>query len=177
MEDIDLNGMAFVCGGKTYRLPFDPPMSTYREARERVVEMDKQCLQALGKSDITIKEFVPPTSLYLVEFMVIMATFIAYSQRWWFTKGAVVERILGHAFARFSWTIQPWLITFVVGIHVVELAYFIRNHLRRHSVNIRTALWWKWVGTTFIEGQFAYKRFNDLVSRKQEEKVKQKHKD
>ena len=175
MANIDFNGMTFVCRGNTYKVPFLPPLTSYRDTRERVVEMDKECLQSLGKSDITIKEFIPPTGLYLVEFIVIATTFIAYNQRWWFAKGALVERILGSAFARFSWVIQPWLITFMVGLHSVELVYFIRNHLRRHSVNVHTPAWWQWVGTTFVEGQFAYRRFNDLVSSKRREKQKQKH--
>lgn len=175
MADINLDEMVLVCSGKTYRIPFDPPMSSFRDARERVIETDKECRQELGKSDITIKEFVPPTRLYALEFIVVAATFLGYSQRYWFERGQVVERALGSNFARFSWAIQPWLIAFMVGLHTAEVIYFIRNHLRTHSVNVRTLLWWKWVATTFVEGQFAFKRWRDLVHRKREEKEKQKH--
>ena len=150
-------------------------MSSYRDARERVVQMDKECLQALGKSDITVKEFVPPTGFYALAFIIIATTFVAYSQRWWFAKGELVERVLGSGFARFSFTIQPWLITGMVGLHGAEMLYFVRNKLRKHSVNPRTALWWQWVGFTFIEGQLAFRRFNDLVNNKRDEKEKQKH--
>ena len=175
MVDINLNEMALVCNDKIYRIPFEPPMESLREARERVVEMDKECRDALGKSDITVKEFAPPTGIYALEFAIVAATFLSYSRRYWFEKGQVVERLLGPAFARFSWTIQPWLIVFMVGLHTAEVIYFIRNHLREHSVNIRSLLWWKWVATTFVEGQFAFKRWRDLVRRKRQEKEKQKH--
>lgn len=89
MSGVDLKGMVFVRGKQTYRVPFDPPMKSYSEARERVVEMDKNCTQALGQSDIAIKEFLPPTGLGAIPFAVILATFISYSQRWWFTPGSV----------------------------------------------------------------------------------------
>ena len=107
--------------------------------------------------------------------MIIASTFLSYSQRWWFAEGAIVERMLGPAFANFSWSIQPWLITFMLGLHASEAVYFVRYHLWKHSVNVRTFLFWQWVGTTFIEGQFAFNRFSNLVEKKREEKQKQKH--
>jgi len=150
-------------------------MTSYREARERVVQLDKEALAGLCRSDITIQEFSPPTGLWAVEFAVISATFLAYSQRWWFAQGEIVDRVLGAGFARFSWTIQPWLITLMVGLHAAEMAYFMKNRLSKHSVNPRTGLFWKWSATTFIEGVFAFNRFDTLVAEKREEKAKQKH--
>ena len=175
MANINLDEMTFACGKQTYQIPLKPPMSSFREARERAVQMEKESLQGLGKSDITVNEFVPPTGIYALEFAIVAATFLAYSQRWWFAKGQIVEHLLGAGFAKFSWTIQPYLITFMVGLHAAELVYFIRSHLYRHSVNVRSHIWWQWVGFTFVEGQFAFKRFNDLVRRRQQEKAKQKH--
>lgn len=150
-------------------------MKSFKEARERVVEMDKECLRALDRSDITVKEYVPPSGIYVLDFAIIAATFVGFSQRWWFAKGGAVEHALGPSFTQFCWYIQPLVLWGMLGIHVTELVYFIRNHLRKHSVNVGTSLWWKWVGTVFIEGQFAYMRFNELVRKKREEKEKQKH--
>ncbi|KAK4548049.1 hypothetical protein LTR36_010769 [Oleoguttula mirabilis] len=175
VSGIDLNGMTLICRSKTYRIPFDPPMGSYREARERVVEMDKEALAGLGQSDITVKEFLPPTGLYALEFAIILATFLGYSQRWWFAKGQVVEQYLGSGFASFSWAIQPYLITFMLVLHAAEMAYFMQNKLKKHAVNPRTSLFWIWSATTFIEGVFAFRRFNGLVQKKREEKAKQKH--
>ena len=175
MTDVDLNGMTFSCGSKTYRIPFEPPMSSYREARERAVAMDKESIEGLDKSDITVKEFVPPYGFYALDFLIVTAAFLAYSQRWWFERGQVVEQYLGSGFAKFSWTIQPWLISGMLLIHGSEAVYMARNHLQRHSVNMRTLLWWQWTLVTFVEGFFAFRRFSDLVIRKREEKEKQKH--
>ena len=175
MTHINLNEMVFTCASNAYQITFDPPMTSLRDARERVVEMDKECVQALGRSDVTIKEFAPPSGIYALEFAIVAATFLGFSRRSWFEDGQMVERFLGSGFARFCWTIQPWLITFMLGLHSAEVMYFCRNHLKRHSVNARNPIFWKWVATTFVEGQFAFKRFNDLVQRKGQDKQKQKH--
>lgn len=175
MTDVDLTGMTFVCGSKIYRIPFNPPMSSYREARERAVAMDKESLAGLGKSDITVSEFVPPHGFYILGFLVVATTFVAYSQRWWFGQGEVVERYLGPGFARFCWYIQPWLISGMLLIHGSEAVFLARNYLWKHSVNVRTLVWWQWVFFGFVEGQLAFWRFHDLVRRKRAEKEKQKH--
>nr|POE83326.1 hypothetical protein CFP56_69332 [Quercus suber] len=175
MNGVDLNGMSFVCQSKLHRVAFTPPLTSYRDVRERVVEMDKICRSALGRSEITVSEFVPPTGLNRVPFVAVVATFLGYSQRWWFGRGEVVERVLGAGFAAFSWRIQPWLFWGMVVVHSAEAVYFAMGKLRRHSVNSRSAVWWKWVIFTFVEGFFATLRFDRLVKAKRDAKEKQKH--
>lgn len=172
MLDMDLSSLTLSCHGKTYRTPLDPPMKSYREARERVVELDKECRKALGQSDVAVKAYIPPKGPGVVVFLVILATFISYSQRWWFGKGQIVESILGSSFARFSWTIQPKLLGFMVIVHGIEMIYLAAIKLKHHSVNIRSPAWWLWTASTFVEGQFAYKRFDAHVKAQRE---KQKH--
>ena len=150
MAEVDLNGMTFSCGNNTHRIPLNPPMTSYREARERAVAMDKESLNGLGKSDITVKEFVPPHDFYALDFLVIAATFIAYSQRWWFGQGEIVEQVLGPMFASFCWTIQPWLISAMLLIHGSEAVFIAMPLLRKHSVNVRTRIWWQWMFFSFV---------------------------
>lgn len=147
-------------------------MNSYREARDRVVELDKQCRTALGQSDVAVKAYLPPTGRQGIASWVVLATFIAYSQRWWFARGEVVESVLGSTFAKFSWNIQPTLLGFLVVIHGLEMVYFCSVKLKHHSVNVRSPAFWLWTASTFIEGQFAYKRFDTHVEAQRE---KQKH--
>jgi hypothetical protein len=177
MSAVDLDGMTLRANGKDYRIPFKPQLNSYRETRERVVEMDRESIRNLNKSDITVKEFIPPTisALYAMEFLIVASTFLSYSQRWWFARGSIVERVLGPGFARFSWIIQPWLISFMLALHSAEAVYFARNQLWKHSINIRSPTFWMWVGTVFVEGQFAFKRFHDHVDKTRQEKEKRKH--
>jgi hypothetical protein len=174
---MDLTGMDFIAGSsnKHYRIPFDPPLESYREARERVVAMDKTCVAALGRSDITINEFIWPKGLYALELAVVAATFVGFSQRWWFASGGIVETILGSGFARFAWGIQPWLLGGLFVIHGAELAWFVPARLRRHSVDVRSGVFWLWVGAEFLGGVFCSMRFDGLVERKRVAKEKQQH--
>ncbi|KAM0695333.1 hypothetical protein Q7P36_005692 [Cladosporium allicinum] len=132
---MDLTGMDFIAGSsnKHYRIPFDPPLESYREARERVVAMDKTCVAALNRSDITINEFLWPKGLYAFELAVVAATFVGFSQRWWFASGEIVEAVLGSGFARFGLGIQPWLLGGLFVIHGAELAWRLWNGIRDHG--------------------------------------------
>lgn len=126
-------------------------MTSYREARERVVELDKECRKALGHSDVTVKQYIPPnTPMYMTEIAIISATFLAYSQRWWFAAGGPVGHIWP-AFARFSWAIQPWVIGLMVLIHGTEAVHFASSRLLHHSVNPRSRVFWLWAASFFIE--------------------------
>lgn len=177
MTDVDLNGMAFACSGNTYKIPFDPPLASMREIRERVVAMDQECHASLGTSPITIKEYIPPTvsSYYMTEVLVIVATVAAYSQRWWFAQGQPVEALLGSAFAKLSWHIQPYVFWGMLAIHSVEAVLFSQSRLAKHGVNPRTQTWWAWICIFFVEGVFGVGRFDDLVKAKRAEREKAKH--
>jgi hypothetical protein len=175
MSSISLNSMTFVCGGKNHHIPLDPPMASYRDARERAVQMDKESLAGLGRSDVTINEYTFPTGLHLLVDIGIVAATIYLSQRWWFAQDQVVHRLLGSSFAKFCWTVQPFLIVFIFVMHTGEAIYFMRNKLLKHSVNPRTRLFWQWAFSAYIEGGIAFVRFNQMVNAKRREKEKQKH--
>lgn len=175
MSGIDLEGMDFVIGTRSFRIPFDTPMVSYHEARERIVQMDKQATSGLGRSDITVKDYLPPTGLYALTFAITTFTSVAYSQRWWFERGRVVEGVFGASFAKLSYNIQPYVITVIVVFHAAEMLYFIRYKLVKHSVNPRAATFWMWAVSVFIEGVFAIERFDTCVQQERDKKAKQKH--
>ncbi|KAI4719280.1 hypothetical protein E4T48_04450 [Aureobasidium sp. EXF-10727] len=175
ISDISLEYIAFECAGLNYRTALEPPMTSFREARERLVQMDKECVEALGRSDITVKEFLAPTGVYLVSFIVISATFVAFRSRGNFEAGSAIAAVVPGAFARFCWTIQPFIWYGMLSIHSLETWHMARGRLRKHNVNIRSRVWWSWMATTFIEGVGAYNRFDKMVKEKRAEKDKQKH--
>ncbi|KAF2717784.1 hypothetical protein K431DRAFT_232261 [Polychaeton citri CBS 116435] len=182
LSDINEREMVFrpksqLAGGsnKPYHVPFSPVLGSLKEVRERVVAMDDMCITALGRSSITIKEYVPPTGLYAIEFAIIAGTFLAYSQRWWFAAGGPVEQLLGAGFAKFSWAIQPWLFAFMVVLHAAESGWLVWSRLGKHSVNPRSKVFWQWTIGHFIEGFFSFHRFDQLVATKRAEKDAKKH--
>jgi hypothetical protein len=132
-------------------------------------------LKALGRSEVVVKEFIWPTGRYALEFLVCLATFISYSQRWWFAPGQVVESWLGKGFASFSWTIQPYLIGGMVVIHAAELAYFVPSRLLKHNVHPWTSLFWKWCIAQFVAGVGCMTRFDKMVYWKREAYARKQH--
>jgi hypothetical protein len=54
MIDITLESTTLECSGKTHIIPFDPPLSTFGDARGRLVALDKSALQTLCRSDISL---------------------------------------------------------------------------------------------------------------------------
>jgi hypothetical protein len=175
MSSIDLLGITVLCRTKPYRIPFDPPMTSYREARDRVVQLDQECRAALKQASVNITEYAPPTGFGLFMFLLCGSVFIAYSQRWWFAAGGPVAKVLGEGFAKFSWNVQPILITLMVVIHGAEAWFMAMGKLPRYSVNPRTSTFWKWTLTNFVEGVTAQMRLDKLAERKMEEKARQQH--
>ncbi|KAI5195028.1 hypothetical protein E4T39_08397 [Aureobasidium subglaciale] len=175
ITDASLDHIAFECAGLKYRTPLEPPMTSFREARERLVQMDKECVEALGRSDITVKEFLPPKGPYLVGFIIVLTTFVAFSSRSNFEQGSFVSGLAPEPFARFCWKIQPYIWYGMLVIHTAETISMARGRLRKHNVNIRSQTWWLWLATTFIEGVGSYNRFDNMIRKKRAEKDKQKH--
>jgi hypothetical protein len=47
--------------------------------------------------------------------------------------------------------------------------------LAKHGCTFMDAVWWKWVGTCFIEGFTSFSRLNALIEEKRREKDAKKH--
>lgn len=83
--------------------------------------------------------------------------------------------LLGGGFARFAWSIQPKLFWGMVLIHGAELAWFVPCRLRRHSVDVRSGVFWTWCAAEFVAGVFCTGDFDALVERVRREKEGAKH--
>jgi len=178
IKDISLHNLTLLCSGTVYETPFEPPMTSYREARERLVEMDKDCVTALKRSDVTVKEFIPPwkTTASSINFPLCLATFLAFSFRSNFDAGTgLFTPLIPEGFRAFCWAIQPWLLTFLQVVHTIEALQMARSRLAKHNVNIRNPIFWLWTASTFVEGITCFKRFDGMIAKKEGEKASQKH--
>lgn len=137
ISGISLEELVFSCGNETYKTAISPPMTSYREARERVVQMDKECIAGLRRSDITVAEYIQPHGLYLALFLIVSATFVSFSRRATFEPDGFVATYVHHGFARFCWKIQPWVLYPMLMIHIAETVHMATGRLRSHSVNMR----------------------------------------
>ena len=183
LKDLDLNGMTIFAPSasprKEHHIPFDPPMTSFSEARPRVVEMDKASRKALGISSIVIDRYIPPTAPFhafvfgICGFM--FTQFIFYNQ---ITPGTfyydtVLSYFPGGA-ETFKWLVRKLALP-VLAIHMGEAYLMDRSRLRKYGVQRFSVLWWKWVSSCFIEGFGCFARIDSEVKRKEKEAEKAKH--
>ncbi|KAF1836009.1 integral membrane protein-like protein [Decorospora gaudefroyi] len=179
MVDIDLDQMKISCGGQQAVIAFDPPMKALREARERLVQMDKDALRTLGRDDISITGFVPAYSRpsHLWNFTQCLLSLIFLPQPTVWQPGSLLYGNILYLVpwfanfgARYGWFL--WLL--MVPIHLTEGVIMARK-LGRHGCTFLDAVWWKWMGTCVVEGFTSFARLNELIEGKRKEKEAKKH--
>jgi hypothetical protein len=179
MVDIDLNSMKFSCSGQETVIAFDPPMKTLREARERLVHMDKETLQTLGRSDIPITTFIPAYTRpgHLWNFTQCLLAFLLLPRTANWQPGSLLYDNLLYlvpSVANFA-AVMGWFIFLVmVPLHLAEAGIMARK-LAKHGVTFLDVVWWKWVGTCFVEGFTSFWRLDGLIEEKRREKEAKKH--
>ena len=163
-------------------VPITPPMSSFSEARERMVAMNNESLNGLGLSDIKVTTYRFPRGYHWVVFFAVTISFISFSRPeftspehggflydFWSMNGyAPGLAALGH-------TLQPYTFVLMLVIHTTEAAYLARSRLRKHGVKAGSPLWYVWTISCFLEGFGAFQRFDAIVQEKKEEKKAKKH--
>ena len=178
LDDINFSALTIVATGTKYNVPIDPPMTDWSQARLRVVEMDTLAIAGLGRSSIMIKKYVKPSGFMLVVFIAAFLTFVNFSTRENFEPGSLLyDNILTYTppFAKFCWSIQPFVIYPMVLLHGGEAIYMARSRLANHHVPVGSRLWLTWVCSTFIEGYGNFVRFDALVEEERKRKAKVAH--
>ncbi|KAF1925419.1 uncharacterized protein M421DRAFT_423736 [Didymella exigua CBS 183.55] len=179
MTDIDLNQMAFSVGEQMSTVTFNPPMKSLREARERLVQMDKDTLQILGRSDITVNRYIPPYAKlgHLFNFTQCMLVYLLLPRGANFEPGSLMYDtflFMVPAFARFVLQVRWIVLPVMLAIHITE-SFIMANKVKRHGLSSADTVWWQWVGSSFVEGVTAFWRLNELIAEKQKEKDAKKH--
>ena len=179
LRDISFKSLTLVSSNNTsHIIPIEPPMTTWAEARERVIAMDAEAVKGLKRSSITVKKYIKPSGVWAVIFIAAALTFAAFSKRSNFKSGSLLyDYLLQYApgFAKWCYTIQPLLMFLMIPIHGGESIYMAAGRLKRHSVPKFSAVWWKWVSSTFIEGFGAFIRFDTIIKEEERKTAKAKH--
>ena len=179
LHDISFSSMTVITSnGSRYNVPFDPPLTSWSEARERVVAMDMEALNGLKRSKITVKEYKMAEGPWITIPIAVVSTFAAFSMRSNFEPGTLFYDVLLKSvpnFAKFCYTIQPYLMAVMISIHTAEATHIASSRLEKHSIPAFSVLWWKWVVGTFIEGFGSFIRFDKMVKEEEERKAQAKH--
>ncbi|KAK8174114.1 hypothetical protein IWX90DRAFT_485010 [Phyllosticta citrichinensis] len=177
LADISLESMTIAAAGKHHTIPLNPPMKSWREARERLVKLDKDALEGLGRSDVTVKRYTRPRGLHALVFAVCILSFILVSRRANALPGSYIyDKVLSYApaFAAFTATVQPVVLWGMVVGHLIESVVLARK-LEKYNVPVLSGLWWQWITSCFIEGFGALQRVEALAREERLAKEKAKH--
>ena len=165
----------------TYRIPFDPPLKDWSEARPRVIALDQEARSALGRSDITIKKYLSPYAWWHWGIWVAILFTFALLGRGRETLDPGVRDITSPFKARFPGffeflcRVQPWVLYPTLAIHLAESVWMDRTRLRVHNVPRGGAVWWKWVVSTFVGGFPNFERFDGAVREARRVKEEKRH--
>ena len=179
LADITFNSLTIhASNGTPHTIPIEPPMTSWSEARPRVVAMDAEAVSGLNRSNITVKKFKGPKGFMAVVFMAAAVTFVVFSKRTNFEPGSVIyEKVMRHLpnFNRFCHTIQPVVLYPMIALHSWEAYHMDQTRLEKHSIPRFSKLWWKWILMTFIGGVGLFKSFDSIVEEEEAKRASAKH--
>lgn len=182
ITDMSLAGMTITTGSgsgrSTYAVPFSPPLSSWADARPRVIAMDVAAREALGLSDVYITEYATPRGFDYVPFLGVVFYFVCATGLPWVVPGslpwAVLETVFPGGPEWFRWTVKT-IFWPVMGIHIAEAVWVDQSRLQKHGVARWSWLWWAWTSGIFFEGVTAWGRLDRMIAEKTAEKEAKKH--
>ena len=179
LHDVSFSSMTIIASnGSHYNVPIHPPLTSWSEARERVVAMDAESITGLKRSKITVKKYKRAKGPWIITPIAVACTLAAFALRSNFEPGSLFHDTLLKSvpsFARFCYTIQPYLVAGMVSVHTAEATHMASSRLEKHSVPTFSVLWWKWIVSTFFEGFGSFIRFDKIVKEEEQRKAQAKH--
>lgn len=179
LTDITFDSMTIASSiNNVHNVRIKPPMTSWSEARPRVVAIDAEAVKGLGRSSVTVKRYKGPRGWMTVVMVVCVLTFVAFARRGNFLPGSLLyDGLLRYVpgFAKFCWMVQPLVFYPMLAGHAVEAVHMERSRLRKHTVRMFSRTWWMWVISNFVEGLGAFVRFDEVVRDEEERREKAKH--
>ena len=165
-------------GIRSYRIPILPAMTSWADARGKLVALDAAATAGLKRSNITVKTYASPTGYAAVIWFLLVLSYLVLSRPANLESGSWLYDYVWvyiPGFARLMHRIHPFLLIFIFVAHGAETAWLIRGRLRNHTVPTFSRLWWTWVLSCCFEGAGAFVRFDKIVEEETRRKEKLKH--
>jgi hypothetical protein len=173
--------MRFMCNGQQHAIALDPPMKSFRDARERSVQLDKDALRILGRSDIAVDRYIPPTAKFghLFNFSACLLSYLFLPfPSIWHPGSPLYGTFLQHVpwFANFVAQAGWWIVVaFMLPIHTTEAGMMARRLRTKHGLTPFDRMWWAWTTSCFVEGITSKWRLDGMLEEKRKEKDAKKH--
>ncbi|KAI0392466.1 hypothetical protein F5Y17DRAFT_357058 [Xylariaceae sp. FL0594] len=181
LTDLSLSHLTIRSRSGVHTVRVTPEMENLSEARTRLVDMAERAREKLGISDIRITRFAGPRGAGLVSFVgVAFYVFSAAALKLGLLRpGTAAWALLDGYFPYkgaegFAWLTNAIVVPTLL-VHAGEAFWMARSRLARHGVETGSALWWKWVLETFVEGFPTMQRFDGLVKEERVKKDGAKH--
>ena len=179
LSDITFDSLTILSSnGTPHAIPIKPAMTSWSEARPRVVAMDGEAVAGLGASAITVKTYKPPRGFMSVVFVACLFGYLSLCRRANFEPGSLYyDTLLKHvpSFARFCWTFQPLAFGVMVVVHAGETVWMVKSRLEKHTVRVFSRVWWMWVLSCYMEGVGSFVRFDECVREEKARREGMKH--
>jgi hypothetical protein len=184
LAEITLAGMKIAASdsGRTYDIPFDPPMQSLSESRQRLVGMTEAARTSLGlapagghHSTVQITRF-PPNSLQDRIALAVIGFYAAsLAAAPWMLPGTPLGDALDWAWAfgggRQGYrSLCLWIAGPVAAIHAIEMVMLHLRFMRPYGVAAGSGLWWRWMADAAVQGGGALMRARREVRRLEAER-------
>ncbi|KAG4029295.1 hypothetical protein MFRU_016g00520 [Monilinia fructicola] len=162
--------------GKSHTLPLQPPISSYADARPRLIAMDGECRTALNLSPYTITRYEPPKIFFhRVVFALCFMTMVVFVTKSYIVPGTFVHDDVLPWFPggaqTFLWISDKIAIPTIM-IHVAEVLWMDRSRLAKYNVRRGSSLWWKWMASCLIEGYGSFARIDAMIKEQKKKDLK-----
>lgn len=140
-------------------IPFDPPLSSFRDSRDRLVSMAKEAAEKIGVSHVMINEMSYPRDF--VEYLIIILVFLPIVV---FMKRSLLQYFPLPQYIIDFISKDAVLISIIIGeiiCHAAETYFLLRPRLNYHRVPTDFLVEWYFFG--MLEGYPIVKRFDDLA--------------
>ncbi|GAW14904.1 hypothetical protein ANO14919_043090 [Xylariales sp. No.14919] len=180
LTDLTLDTLTIKSASGVHDVRISPPMKSFADARVRLVEMAERSQEKLGLSDVRVDRFIGARGAGLISFFGVTFYFVSAAA---LAAGlldpgsaasAALDTYSPYGAAGFAWLVKAIFIP-VVAIHVTEAWWMANTRLAKYGVETGSALWFKWVLQTFLEGVPAFLRFDGLVQEARKKKDAAKH--
>lgn len=179
LTDINFDGLTIRANaGSPYKIPINPSMTSWADARPRVVAMDAEAVSGLNRSNITVKRYARPEGITAIFLVLIILTYLVFFKRSNFQPGSFLHDVIlvyAPGCAHFGFRVQPLVLYLMVVIHLGEAIYMVRGRLQKHTVPTFSKLWWKWALNSLVEGYGSFVRFDEIVKEEQLKRENAKH--
>lgn len=176
MLDLDLTAMTIRSASGVHTVPVTPPMDNWDDRRARLVAMtaDAAAEQASASAvpQPAAPRYVPPRGTDFISLAGVSFYFLCAGLVYggFVTPGSPAWRAVEAARfpqgpVAFCWLVEVLFLP-VLAIHVVEAWWMDYSRLAPAGVARGSRVWLLWVGSTFLEGVPAYRRWDRVVKAK-----------